>query len=65
MNPLRPHLAAELRARMSEDQRIRTLPLAERPPDYIDQWRAIDADNTSALCRIVDEHGWPGDPKGG
>ncbi len=45
---------------MSEDQRIRTLPDAEQPPDYLDQWHAIDAENTTALCRIVDAHGWPG-----
>ncbi|MER5822686.1 DUF6624 domain-containing protein [Streptomyces mirabilis] len=60
MSPLRPRLAAELCARMAEDQRIRMLSDDERPPDYVDQWRAVDADNTAALSRIVDEYGWPG-----
>ncbi|WP_416976928.1 DUF6624 domain-containing protein [Streptomyces sp. T028] len=60
MSPLRPDLADELFARMSEDQRIRMMPKVERPPEYLAQWRAVDAENTTALSRIVDEHGWPG-----
>lgn len=58
--PQRPDLAAELLSRGEEDQRIRTLPENERGDDYLDRWRAIDADNTAALKRIIDGHGWPG-----
>ncbi|GGO55285.1 DUF6624 domain-containing protein [Streptomyces lasiicapitis] len=60
MAPRRPDLATELLARMAEDQRMRLLPKADQPPDHLARWRAVDADNTDALRRVVDAHGWPG-----
>ncbi|GGZ70355.1 DUF6624 domain-containing protein [Streptomyces bluensis] len=60
MTALHPHIAAELRARMDEDQRLRLLPTAERTPEYLDQLHALDADNTAALSRILSQLGWPG-----
>ncbi len=60
-------LAAELKAMVVEDQRIRTRPAAEQKkfavPMSVEesmQWRRVGTANTDRLCEIVDRHGWPG-----
>ncbi|MFB7763502.1 DUF6624 domain-containing protein [Streptomyces xiamenensis] len=57
-----PQIAEELRARADADQEVRSR-LPEQgpwPPEITKEMRAIDTDNTAALRRIVDAHGWPG-----
>ncbi|MFF2374949.1 DUF6624 domain-containing protein [Streptomyces xiamenensis] len=57
-----PQIAEELRARADADQKVRSR-LPEQgpwPPDIAQEMRAIDTDNTAALRRIIDVHGWPG-----
>ncbi|GAU65533.1 hypothetical protein SSP35_01_08770 [Streptomyces sp. NBRC 110611] len=59
--PQQPDLADELLRRMTTDQHARGVrdngEIAA--PDY-ELMRTVDNDNTAALQRIIDEHGWPG-----
>ncbi len=60
-------LAAELKAMVAEDQRIRrpspgqekrfAVPLS---PEETMEWRRVDVANTDRLREIVEHHGWPG-----
>lgn len=61
MPPQLPYIADELLRRLAADQYARGVrddgSLAG--PDF-ELMRTVDADNTAALQRIIDEHGWPG-----
>lgn len=59
--PQLPDLADELLCRMVVDQHARGLrdDGTRADPDY-ELMQTVDADNTAALQRIIDEHGWPG-----
>nr|WSZ96225.1 hypothetical protein OH820_11675 [Streptomyces sp. NBC_00857] len=59
--PQRPAVADELLRRMATDQHARGV--RENGPHLApdnDLMRTVDADNTAALARILDEYGWPG-----
>jgi hypothetical protein len=60
-DPQRPDLAAELLRRMAADQQARGIHHNGHTthPDH-DLMRTTDADNTTALQRTFDQHGWPG-----
>jgi hypothetical protein len=47
-------LAAELLARMERDQQVRT----RQPPD-LDEWLAVDSENTAWLADLIGQRGWP------
>ncbi|WP_211370400.1 DUF6624 domain-containing protein [Nonomuraea turkmeniaca] len=55
-------LRDELLRRMQLDQEVRlSLPKSGPvPDDLMERWRSVDADNTTWLKQVVDEHGWPG-----
>ncbi|WKX70063.1 DUF6624 domain-containing protein [Streptomyces sp. XD-27] len=61
MPPQRPDIADELLRRMAADQHARGVrddgTLVARDPELM---HTVDADNTRALQRIINEHGWPG-----
>ncbi|MGY5129199.1 DUF6624 domain-containing protein [Streptomyces nigrescens] len=61
MPPQLPHVADELLRRVAADQYARGVrdDGSIAGPDF-DLMRTVDADNTAALQRIIDEHGWPG-----
>ena len=60
MHPELPELRGELLRRAERDQHVRH---SLGHPPSAQQWarvKAIDADNTSRLERVVADHGWPG-----
>nr|WSX21134.1 hypothetical protein OG690_15730 [Streptomyces tubercidicus] len=61
MPPQLPYVADELLRRLATDQYARGVrdDGSTAAPDF-DLMRTVDADNTAALQRIIDEHGWPG-----
>jgi hypothetical protein len=60
-NPQRPDLAAELLRRAHADQEARGIRGNGQTTDRDHElMRMVDADNTAALQRIIDQHGWPG-----
>ena len=57
-------LRAELLARMEVDQAVRNEALthgpgATLPPELLERWMAVDADNTAWIERVLDARGWP------
>ncbi|MFE5592915.1 DUF6624 domain-containing protein [Streptomyces sp. NPDC056549] len=64
---LRPRLAvderlgAELLRRQEEDQAVRRVPVAERTPELMERWLAVDEANTAWLRELIAVHGWPGE----
>ncbi|MFF6772728.1 DUF6624 domain-containing protein [Streptomyces sp. NPDC012637] len=54
-------LAAELLRRQEEDQAVRLVPVAERTPDLMERWLAVDEENTGWLRELIAERGWPGE----
>ncbi|WP_327258169.1 DUF6624 domain-containing protein [Streptomyces sp. NBC_01244] len=54
-------LAAELLRRQEEDQTVRLVPAAERTPEFMERWRAVDEANTAWLSELIAAHGWPGE----
>lgn len=54
-------LGAELLRRQEEDQAVRLVPVAERTPELMERWRAVDEANTAWLGELIAERGWPGE----
>ncbi|MFD6967829.1 DUF6624 domain-containing protein [Streptomyces sp. NPDC059949] len=53
-------LGAELLRRQKEDQAVRLVPVAERTPELMERWRALDEANTAWLRELIAARGWPG-----
>ncbi|PWI05896.1 hypothetical protein DIZ27_36730 [Streptomyces sp. NWU339] len=58
-------LAAELLRRQEEDQAVRLVPAAERTPELMERWRAVDEANTAWLRELIAARGWPGEARVG
>ncbi|MFE5859668.1 DUF6624 domain-containing protein [Streptomyces virginiae] len=54
-------LRAELLRRQEEDQAVRLVPVAERTPELMERWRAVDEANTAWLGELIAAGGWPGE----
>lgn len=54
-------LRAELLRRQEEDQTVRLVPVADRTPELMERWRAVDEANTAWLGELIAARGWPGE----
>lgn len=59
--PVDEVLGAELLRRQEEDQAVRLVPVAERTPELMERWRAVDEANTAWLGELIAARGWPGE----